>query len=130
MAQTAAAKPASAERPSLTLTRRFRARPEKVWAAWTEPEKLIAWFCTTKAKPGSMRATMTRPMPVPEPDTFCAIAMIARSPVQSPRLETNCAPISGMNPGVRNTRQGAGGIGTSSGADGMNGAWSLTRRPA
>jgi uncharacterized protein YndB with AHSA1/START domain len=57
MAQTAAAKPL-AERPSLTLTRRFRARPEKVWAAWTEPETLIAWFCTTKAKPGSMRAEL------------------------------------------------------------------------
>ena len=58
MAQTAAAKPTSAERPSLTLTRRFRARPEKVWAAWTDPEKLIAWFCTTKAKPGSFRAEL------------------------------------------------------------------------
>jgi uncharacterized protein YndB with AHSA1/START domain len=58
MAQTAAAKPASSERPSLTLTRRFRARPEKVWAAWTDPEKLIAWFCTAKAKPGSFRAKL------------------------------------------------------------------------
>jgi len=57
MAQTAAAKPL-AERPSLTLTRRFRARPEKVWAAWTDPEKLIGWFCTSKAKPGSMRAEL------------------------------------------------------------------------
>jgi uncharacterized protein YndB with AHSA1/START domain len=58
MAQTAAAKPASSERPSLTLTRRFRARPEKVWAAWTDPEKLIAWFCTAKAKAGSFRANL------------------------------------------------------------------------
>ena len=58
MAQTAAAKPASAERPSLTLTRRFRARPEKVWAAWTDPEKLIGWFCTSKARPGSFRADL------------------------------------------------------------------------
>ena len=58
MAQTAAAKPASSERPSLTLTRRFRARPEKVWSAWTDPEKLIAWFCTAKAKPGSFRAKL------------------------------------------------------------------------
>lgn len=58
MAQTATARPASAERPSLTLTRRFRARPEKVWAAWTDPEKLIGWFCTTKAKPGSLRAEL------------------------------------------------------------------------
>ncbi len=58
MAQTAAARPASAERPSLTLTRRFRARPEKVWATWTDPEKLIGWFCTTKARPGSLRAEL------------------------------------------------------------------------
>jgi uncharacterized protein YndB with AHSA1/START domain len=55
MAQTAAAADV-AGRPALTLTRRFRARPEKVWAAWTDPEKLIGWFCTTKAKRGSMRA--------------------------------------------------------------------------
>ena len=57
MAQTAAAKPV-AERPSLTLTRRFRARPEKVWAAWTDPERLIAWFGTAKAKPGSLCADL------------------------------------------------------------------------
>ena len=57
MAQTAAAKPL-AERPSLTLTRRFRARPEKVWAAWTDPETLIAWFGTPKAKPGTLRAEL------------------------------------------------------------------------
>jgi uncharacterized protein YndB with AHSA1/START domain len=58
MAQTAAAKPASSERPSLTLPRRFRARPEKVWDAWTDPEKLIAWFCTAKAKPGTFHAEL------------------------------------------------------------------------
>ena len=57
MAQ-AAARADLADRPSLTLTRRFRARPEKVWAAWTDPEKLIGWFCTTKARPGSMRAEL------------------------------------------------------------------------
>ncbi len=57
MAQAAAAKSAT-ERPCLTLTRRFRARPEKVWSAWTDPEKLIAWFCTAKAKPGSFRAEL------------------------------------------------------------------------
>ena len=58
MAQPAAAKPVFVERPSLTLTRRFRARPEKVWAAWTDPETLIGWFCTTKAKPGTLRAEL------------------------------------------------------------------------
>ena len=58
MAQPAVASPGLADRPSLTLTRRFRARPEKVWAAWTDPEKLIGWFCTTKARPGSLRAEL------------------------------------------------------------------------
>ncbi len=58
MAQPAVAGPGFADRPSLTLTRRFRARPEKVWAAWTDPETLIGWFCTTKAKPGTMRAEL------------------------------------------------------------------------
>jgi uncharacterized protein YndB with AHSA1/START domain len=58
MAQPAVASPGFADRPSLTLTRRFRARPEKVWTAWTDPETLIGWFCTTKAKPGSMRAEL------------------------------------------------------------------------
>ena len=58
MAQPAVAGPGFADRPSLTLTRRFRARPEKVWSAWTDPETLIGWFCTTKAKPGSMRAEL------------------------------------------------------------------------
>ena len=58
MAQPAVASPGFADRPSLTLTRRFRARPEKVWTAWTDPETLIGWFCTTKAKPGTMRADL------------------------------------------------------------------------
>jgi uncharacterized protein YndB with AHSA1/START domain len=58
MAQPAVANPGFADRPSLTLTRRFAARPEKVWAAWTDPEKLIGWFCTAKARPGSMRAEL------------------------------------------------------------------------
>ena len=58
MAQPALANPGLANRPSLTLTRRFRARPEKVWAAWTDPERLIAWFCTSKARPGSFRAEL------------------------------------------------------------------------
>jgi uncharacterized protein YndB with AHSA1/START domain len=58
MAQPAVASPGFADRPSLTLTRRFRARPEKVWTAWTDPQTLIGWFCTTKAKPGTMRAEL------------------------------------------------------------------------
>jgi uncharacterized protein YndB with AHSA1/START domain len=33
-----------AVKPSLTLKRRLHAPPEKVYAAWTDPEKLIKWF--------------------------------------------------------------------------------------
>jgi uncharacterized protein YndB with AHSA1/START domain len=31
-------------RPSLTLKRRISAAPAKVYAAWTEPEKIMRWF--------------------------------------------------------------------------------------
>jgi uncharacterized protein YndB with AHSA1/START domain len=54
--QAATARPA--ERPSLTLTRRIRARPEKVYAAWTEPEQLIRWFGPATLKPGTARADL------------------------------------------------------------------------
>lgn len=30
--------------PSLTLVRRFRAPPARVWAAWTQPEVMVLWF--------------------------------------------------------------------------------------
>ena len=33
-----------AVKPSLTLKRRLNAAPEKVYAAWTEPENLLKWF--------------------------------------------------------------------------------------
>jgi uncharacterized protein YndB with AHSA1/START domain len=62
MAQSATAQSATskdlAERPSLTLTRRLRARPEKVYAAWTEPQNLARWFATSQAKPGSINADL------------------------------------------------------------------------
>ena len=31
-------------KPSLTLKRRFNAAPEKVYAAWTDPTKIVKWF--------------------------------------------------------------------------------------
>jgi len=43
-------------RPSLTLKRRIDAIPEKVFAAWTDPEKIARWFGPSQAKPGSVRA--------------------------------------------------------------------------
>ncbi len=36
--------PAVASKPSLTLKRRLKAPPAKVFAAWTEPEKIVKWF--------------------------------------------------------------------------------------
>ena len=38
------AQPDTAVRPSLTLKRRLNAPAEKVYAAWTDPEKIVKWF--------------------------------------------------------------------------------------
>jgi uncharacterized protein YndB with AHSA1/START domain len=35
---------ATAVKPSLTIKRRFNAPPEKVYAAWTDPEKVKHWM--------------------------------------------------------------------------------------
>lgn len=35
---------ATATKPSLTIKRRFNAPPEKVFAAWTDPEKVKRWM--------------------------------------------------------------------------------------
>ena len=45
-----------ATRPSLSFKRRLNAPPEKVYAAWTDPEKIIRWFGRTDAKANSFRA--------------------------------------------------------------------------
>ena len=45
-----------ATKPSLTIKRRINAAPSKVYAAWTDPEKLAAWFGPSKLKEGSLRA--------------------------------------------------------------------------
>ncbi len=44
----------SAVRPSLTLKRRFKAPPAKVFAAWTDPEKIKGWMGPGEIK--TMRA--------------------------------------------------------------------------
>jgi uncharacterized protein YndB with AHSA1/START domain len=56
MAQSSAATQLD-QRPSLTITRRLRASPQKVYAAWTHAENLIQWFAA-QAKPGSVRADL------------------------------------------------------------------------
>jgi uncharacterized protein YndB with AHSA1/START domain len=45
-------------KPSLTLKRRLHAPPAKVYAAWTEPEKLAHWFGPAQTVPGSVHAEM------------------------------------------------------------------------
>jgi uncharacterized protein YndB with AHSA1/START domain len=42
--------------PSLTLQRRLHARPEKVYAAWTDPEKIARWFGPSQVIAGSVQA--------------------------------------------------------------------------
>ena len=43
-------------RPSLTFTRRLNAPPEKIYAAWTDPEKIIRWFGRADATASSFKA--------------------------------------------------------------------------
>ena len=44
--------------PSLTLKRKLSAPAEKVFAAWTDPEKIIHWFGPAETASGSVRADM------------------------------------------------------------------------
>ncbi len=46
----------SLARPSLTLSRRFGAPPEKVYAAWADPQKLVQWFGPGEVEEGSVKA--------------------------------------------------------------------------
>ena len=54
------AHPASAAaldaRPSLTFKRRLKASPDKVYAAWTDPQKLVQWFGRADARRETMHA--------------------------------------------------------------------------
>jgi uncharacterized protein YndB with AHSA1/START domain len=38
------AEPKVVHKPSLTFKRRLNAAPEKIYAAWTDPEKIVKWF--------------------------------------------------------------------------------------
>ena len=44
-----------AARPSLTLKRRLTAAPEKVYAAWADPQKLVQWFGPASVKEDSVQ---------------------------------------------------------------------------
>jgi uncharacterized protein YndB with AHSA1/START domain len=43
-------------KPSLTLKRRLKAAPAQVFAAWTDPEKIVRWFGPKETVEGSVRA--------------------------------------------------------------------------
>ena len=43
-------------KPSLTVKRRLNAPPAKVYAAWTDPEKIARWFAPANAKTDSVQA--------------------------------------------------------------------------
>lgn len=45
-------------KPSLTLKRHIKAAPAKVYAAWTDPEKLARWFGPSQTEPGSVTAKL------------------------------------------------------------------------
>jgi uncharacterized protein YndB with AHSA1/START domain len=43
-------------KPSLTLKRRLKAAPSQVFAAWTDPEKIVRWFGPKETVAGSVQA--------------------------------------------------------------------------
>ncbi len=45
-------------KPSLTLKRRLKAPPARVFAAWTDPEKIVRWFGPSETIAGSVRAQL------------------------------------------------------------------------
>src|SRR6185312_16832494 len=45
-------------KPSLTLKRRIKAPPAQVFAAWTDPKKIVHWFGPSDTVAGSVRADM------------------------------------------------------------------------
>ena len=44
--------------PSLTLKRKLSAPADKVFAAWTDPEKIVHWFGPAQTVNGSVRAEL------------------------------------------------------------------------
>ena len=54
------ARPATDEKPSLRLERRYPVAPEKVWRAWTDPKALSAWFGPGEAHSVTVAETEVR----------------------------------------------------------------------
>ena len=55
MAQSTSAA-ATLTKPSVTIQRRYNAPPEKVYAAWADPQKLVQWFGPGQVEEGSVKA--------------------------------------------------------------------------
>lgn len=45
-------------KPSLIIKRKFRAPPQNIFSAWTEPAKLVHWFGPAETMAGSVSAEM------------------------------------------------------------------------
>ena len=45
-------------KPSLTVKRRLNAPPAKVYAAWTDPQKIARWFGPARVKAGTEQASI------------------------------------------------------------------------
>jgi uncharacterized protein YndB with AHSA1/START domain len=58
MANRSSAARELAAKPSVTLKRRLNAPPEKVYAAWTDPQKLARWFGPAQTVNGSVHAEL------------------------------------------------------------------------
>ena len=52
--------PTTATKPSLTIKRRFNAPPAKVFAAWTDPEKVKRWMDPARSRRRTSKATAHR----------------------------------------------------------------------
>ena len=52
---------ATTVKPSLTIKRRFNAPPEKVFSAWTDPEKVKRWM-----GPGEVKVLRVETDPPPD----------------------------------------------------------------
>lgn len=48
----------AAVKPSLTIQRRLNAKPDRVYAAWTEPEKIARWFGPSVVDQDTVKAKM------------------------------------------------------------------------
>jgi uncharacterized protein YndB with AHSA1/START domain len=46
------------QKPSLTLKRKLKAAPDKVFQAWTDPEKLVQWFGPAETVKDSVQAEL------------------------------------------------------------------------